>query len=625
MQQSSNSNTKYKDIGLDFNPFPLMPTPIRVKFVSGGDRKEKVRTIINQIMRVKKGDSVILGLIGDYGLGKSHILKHMEYKLSREPEMIPDENIVVYIHRPYDPREKCDLCYLSSLIFEYLDLTLKEDFFTYMMQKLYSKVAIKVIEEKEWKRFVRIHLRDKIFGFMKERIEWYRKTIISRLKNDFRNIYEMEEEINLYKLQKAVVEELKDHFETKNADRPNYVDIFFLEKIADMFFEDRREGAWEKISAQFTKSNKEARKFIKTVINISNYVGYRIFAVLLDEIDQIPEDDLKMFLGELTVFLEESGEKAPPPHLLFILSYTPKPELLSPFYERRLGLRIGLEKISKEDTREMILDYLNEARSPSKLLAPLDNESIVTIWQSCRGGEVGDILKCCFWTVEWIAEGLELREALSKVLQNIESLPGSPPPEATSELIKPSHLDRERVLALYDSKEGNAERSKELEDAVRTLCVALKNYPLNSVIITSVADRRRRLDTKGGKRKSREIDVYLTRKREKEPEEKIAIEVKAYKRKEKMNYVKLNDLEGPFELLEKRVIDKLIILTVTDLDIEVLNKMREFRDRAAKCQIDEDQLAQLLYSTDKNFFGRELKKEEAKQVARATGLLELFK
>ena len=99
MPRSSSSNTKYKDIGLDFNPFPLMPTPRRVKFVSGEDRKGKVRTIINQIMRVKNGDSITMGIIGDYGLGKSHLLKHIEYKLSRAPEMNPDENIVVYIHR----------------------------------------------------------------------------------------------------------------------------------------------------------------------------------------------------------------------------------------------------------------------------------------------------------------------------------------------------------------------------------------------------------------------------------------------------------------------------------------------------------------------------------------------
>ena len=634
MQQLSNSGTdtrsddRYKAIGLDFNPFPLMPTPSKVKFVSGKDRKEKVRAILEQVERVKNGNSITMGIIGDYGLGKSHLLKHIEYKLSRDPETNPDENIVSYIHRPYDPREKCDLCYLCSSIIDYLNLSRKEDFLTSLAQRAFSKVAIKIIEKKQWNKLTKIRLKDKISYFSKKRTERYQKTVLPYLKNDFGSIYDMEEEIDFYKLKKAVIDEITEQFETKNSDRSDYIDTFFFEKITEMFFEDESDEAWNGIKEQFSRSNNEARKFIKTVINTAKYVDYRIFAILLDEIDQIPENELKMLLGELTIFIEESGEKAPPPNLLFVLSYTPKPELLSPFYERRLSSRIGLERISKEDTKEMIVDYLNEARGPCRSLTPFDEESIVSIWEKSRGGQIGDILKSCFWMIEEMADKrLRAIDALAEISKNMESDSGLvylPPPKAITIPIKPSQLDRKRVLSLYDSKKRNAERSKLLEDAVRTLCKTQKNYSFDSFTITGVADKKRRLETKGGKKKSREVDIYLTGQKGKGPEEIIDIEIKAYDRYDRnnRNSVKLNELEGSFELLERKQIDKLIIFTVTDLNSEVQNKMREFENRVAGCQIDEDQLAQLIYSTDNNFFGRELKQEEAKQVALDIGLIE---
>ena len=623
MPQSS-SSTKYRHIGLDFNPFPLMPTPITAKFASGEDRKEKVRTITSQIARVKAGDSITMGIIGDYGLGKSHILRHIEYKLSEEPEMNPGENLVIYIHRPYDPREKCDLCYLCSLICECLDNALKEDFLAYLIRKLYSRVAIKVLETNEWKKLVRTGFGDSLVGFVRrQRSENHRKDLVSSLKDDFRSIYEKEEEVDFGKLRTAVIEELGGHFETRDADRPDYIDSFFLEQMADMFFEDMRQGAWERISTRFKTTNKEARKFLKTIVNISHYAGYRIFAILLDEIDQIPQPDLHMLLGELTLFLEESGEKAPPPHLFFILSYTPKLESLSSFYERRLALKIGLERISKEDTRDTIVDYLNQARRPSESLAPFDNDSVASIWHSCRGGEVGDILKCCFWIVEWMATGSKLQEAVSRVLENTDAL--SPPPalEVTMDLVRPTPLDRERVLELYDSIEVNAERSKKLEDAVRALCISSRHCPLNSMVISSVASTRRMLNTNGGRKRSRAVDVYLTLHRGRAPEERLAIEVKAHKR-DSRNNVRLAELEGPFELLDRGSIDRLIILSVTDFDIEVLHKIRQYGNKALKCQLDDDQLAQLLYCTDKYYFGRDLRMEEARQVAGGIGLLELL-
>ena len=496
------------------------------------------------------------------------------------------------------------------------------------MQKLYCKIAIKILNEEEWDKIVKIHFSERfLLSFPKKRTERYKKSVVPHLENDFRSIYDMEEEIEFHKLQKESIDGLIENLETKNSDSSAYIDIFFLEKITEMFFEDKRDEAWKNISDQFTKSNSEARKFLKTVINIARFVDYRIFAILIDEIDQIPQNELKMLLGELTIFIEESGVKAPPPHLLFILSYTPKPELLSPFYERRLGLRMGLERISKEDTKEMVIDYLNEARSSGKSFEPLepfDNESIVNIWERCKGGQIADILKCCFWAVEETANrGLRPIDVLSEVPKDmdLEFQLNQEPPKENSIPLKPSKLDRERVLSLFDSKKRNAERSKLLEDAVRALCKAQKNYPLNSVVIKSVADKKRRLETKGGKKKSREVDIYLTRQRDKGPEEIVDIEIKAYDRKNG-DFVHLSELEGSFELLQKNLIDKLIIFTVTYLDIEVLNKMRGFGQRAMKCQINEDQLAQLLYSTDKSFFGRDLRQEEAKQVLEDIGLLE---
>lgn len=614
----------YESIGLKFNPFPLMPTPVMARFVSGADRKEKIQIITKQILRVKSGDSITMGIMGDYGLGKSHLLRHIEYKLSEEPEMKPNENLVLYIKRPYDPRRKSDLCYLCSLICERLNSVAQEDFLPYLAQRLYAQVAIGLLEAKQLKKLARDGFGDRMVGLVRRYgSDQHCKELVTYIKGDFRRIYDREGELDFTRLRDAVIEDISRHLEMKDTDASNYVDGFFLRETLDMFFENRRQRSWRRIASQFSTTNEEARKFLKTVINLSRYVGYRMFAILLDEIDQVPEQELHTLLGELTLFLEESGEKGPPPHLFVVLSYTPKLGLLTSFYERRLALQMGLERMSREDTIEMVLDYLNRARPASQSLAPFDERSIESIWHARRGGDVGDMLKSCFWVVECLVEGMELRQAIDMALQNTD-MPS--PPYSIMEsvgLLQPMQLDREKLLALYDSMEIAADRSKMLEDATRSLCRLLTNYPVESSVITSVAATRLRMDMNGGKRKSRVVDIFLTLQLESGSEQRLAIEVSAQQRNTK-EYVGILELEGSLELLERGIIDRLIILTVTDLDIRASNRIREFSGAVAVCRLEADQLSQLLYCTDKYYYGRKLRSEEALQVAQDIGLMPLF-
>ena len=624
MLRSSSNVSKYAKIGLDLNPFPLMPTPITARFISGQEQRNKFQAIIRTIERVKAGNTLAMGIIGDYGLGKSHLLKHTEYRLSEDPEMKPHENLVVYVHRPYDPREQSDLCYLCSLICESLDNALGEDPFPYLMQKLYSHILVQSLEATKNSDLLQRGSRDGLFSFTNRgKNERRKKNLISSLRNDFRDINEWEEEVDFLRLRAKVIDDIRAHFETRDINRPNYVDAFYLEEIVDMFFEERRQESWGKISNQFRSTNAEARKFLRTVVNILCYAGYQIVTVLIDEIDQIPQQSLHMLLGELTLFLEESGAKAPPPHMLFILSYTPKLESLTSFYKRRLAMTIGLERMSKEDNREMVVDYLNQARVYSRSVSPFDDASIERIWFGCNGGDVGDVLKSCFWVVEGLAEGIALEDAVNSVLQNGDVLSSLPTIRSTEELIRPTPALCERELRSYNGIETHAVRSKKLEDSVRNLCVLLSDFSVGSGIVYNVANTKRMLSTNGGKKKAREVDVYLTRQGVK-GELRMAIKVKVNK-VDDPSPVRLSDLEGPFELVERRIIDKLIVLTTTDLDTGVMKKMETLGDRAVRWKPDEDQLAQLLYCTNPYSFGRGLNSEEAVQVVSNIGLLELLK
>ncbi|MDY6835641.1 MAG: hypothetical protein SVY53_12655 [Chloroflexota bacterium] len=623
MLRSSNNVSRYNKIGLDTNPFPLMPTPATARFISGKEQKSKFQAIVRSIERVKAGNTMAMGIIGDYGLGKSHMLKHMEYRLNEDPEMKPHENLVVYIHRPYDPREQSDLCYLCALICEGLDSALGEEPLPYLMQKLYSKMLVQSLESEKASELLQKGNREGLLGFASRGKNERRKNdLIISLLNDFRCINELEEEVDFIRLRTRVRDDIWVHFETRDANRPNYVDALYLEDMVDMFFEDRRQEAWGKISDRFRSSNNEARKFLKTLVNVSCYAGYQIVAILLDEIDQIPQQALHMLLGELTLFLEESGVKGPPPHMLFILSYTPKLELITSFYKRRIAVTVGLERMSKRDTKEMIVDYLNQARHFNLALSPFDDESLERIWFGCNGGDVGDVLKSCYWVVEGLADGIRLENAVSNVLKNEDVLCLQPSVSDTVELVRPTALISERVLEAYNSIETNAARSKKLEDSVRSLCFGLKGSPIGSTVIYDVAGTKRMLSTNGGKKRSRGIDVYLARHSAK-GDEKLAIEVKIHGTDVK-GYVTSSDLEGPFELVERKVIDRLIVFTITGLAADVLKRMKRFGNRVVSWQPDEDQLAQLLYSTNPYSFGRGLNSEEAMQVASDIGLLELL-
>ena len=627
---------RYKQLGLRFNPFPIMPTPVKVKFVSGKERKEKLNTILEQIQRVKQGKSVYLGIVGDWGDGKSHMLKHIEYRLKKDPIKKPDENIAIYILRPYDPREKCDLCYLCSLIIKSLNIMEHEDFISFLIEKIFSKTSIGILKSNKWKEIVKFSKTDKILGYFSKKFQDnYRNSLISDLEDDWRNIREMELELDLRKVYQEIIKKVENYFELWNPNKPEYIDKEFLEDFFDLFFEeiqleDLETTILESIQNRIMQNNEEARKFLKTLINLAKYADYKIFAILIDEIDQVPSDARDTLLGELTVFLEESGEEkektGPPGNLMIALAYTSRVPL-SGFYERRI-LRIPLERISRMDARETILDYLNDARiTKTNELIPLNTEAVIDLWQSC-GGIIGDILKCCFWVIEELNDQ-DLTDVNSEIINGVlnkylaKTLSGIPPEDALITSLVPDSLEKEAVIRFFKSHKIGTARSKLIEIAVRKLCKALEKYTLNDATITHVHMKgRRRLRTEGGKKKFREVDVYLKRQKGSEPEEIVNIEVKAY---EKNRYVKMKELEGSFELLELGIVGKLIIVSLSEVETDVTNKMKIFDDKARKCKIDENQLAQLLYSTDKSRFGKDLTAKEAKIVAESLGLLEFLK
>ncbi len=107
---------RYSSLGLAANPFPPTGTPMKHWILAGQSRVKAFEQFKVAFEGAARGNIVGVRISGGNGQGKSHLLRHAEYLINREPGV----KAAVYIHCPSDPRVTPDLCHLTELILDRL-------------------------------------------------------------------------------------------------------------------------------------------------------------------------------------------------------------------------------------------------------------------------------------------------------------------------------------------------------------------------------------------------------------------------------------------------------------------------------------------------------------------------
>lgn len=600
---------RYSALDLADNPFPPTGTPIKRWILAGQSRVQAFEQFKIALKGAARGNIVGVRISGGNGQGKSHLLRHAEYLLNKEPGV----KAAVYIHCPSDPRVTPDLCHLTELILERLG---KDDFLEKLAWSLHGIALAKSLESGSYTglRKRRIRLPFKRVKYDPKYVDY----LIKNLNEDPLFVKEIESEIDLSTVRRIVEDDL-EHFEKKNI----YETKFIAPEVAQIILncESLTEN-WNNLMAFFLKNTENALKTLKTIVNLMCLTGYNLFALFVDELERVEESKRDIFLQTLCLLLEHG-----PPHTCVAVACTPRTwgkilgigeepaSDIGPALKRRFTELVSLENVEINDSKEIVSAYLKEAeRSLGSRkgynMHPFTEESVELIWRGVRA-LLGDFLVTCYVATELAVEQQQnvvdsnvSQEALERVIAATGvpfQQPSINPPPATSKRILDDFWDIAR----------NSERSAKVESALRT--VLQGTIPRG--LLTKVDPKKRRPKTSKGRR---EIDVVAYK-----GIDMVGFEVKTYKED---NEVSNTVLSASFLIVDEDLVRHLIIVSTSMLSIEANKELKNRNRKMSMVFLNESNLSLLLYISDVMGIGRGalLETDEAYEVLKEIGLLTIL-
>ncbi len=599
---------RYSSLGLAENPFPPTGTPTRHWILAGQSRIRAFRQLKAALEGASRGNILGVRISGGNGQGKSHLMRHAEYHLSKEPGM----KSAVYIHCPSDPRVTPDLCHLTKLI---LDRLGREDFLEKLAWGLYGVSLAKSLQTGSFKG-----LKSKRrFPFRRKKHDKkYVQYLINNLNEDPLYIDEIIDEIDLEVLQKMVKDDIERH-EMKDIYESSFISPEVTTHILNSELESDN---WENLTNFFYNNTENALMTLKTIVNLMRITGYDLFTLLVDELERVEESKRDIFLQTLCLLLEYG-----PPNTCVVVACTPKiwgkilgigeepASDVGPALKRRFTELVPLENIEISDANEIVAAYLKEAEPALGIrkrseISPFSEESVEMIWREV-GALLGDLLISCYVSIELATDqnkkSVDLaisNEALERVIAAtglpLQTPSISPPPALSNQ-----------ILDDFWGIRRNSERSFKVEKALRE--VLQKAVPQGGIM--KVHSKKKRPLTSQGRR---EIDVLAYK-----GPKPIGFEVKAYEIK---NEVAKKELEATFLIADENLVNHLVIVSTSTLSIEAANELQKRSEKVSLVFLDEPKLTLLLYVSNVMGIqrGASLQPDEAIEALKQIGVMEII-
>lgn len=342
----------YRNLKLDFNSLP----------VTGVARPESllppiqtnVQGAIMEYIKSTYRQQEFCGLVirGDYGMGKTHILRYIAQKINNILGKKERPAIAVYIDNPgMNPRRLIQSIlehigldkirkYIGIIILDQFDLGLQRDGKSFL-RKFYP-THLPLLKEKDFESLIQEPNRSTFFAFLDE----YKKRGL--------NIDKMQEFVK-----KSIFENIVG-------------DTFAAEQFTSLLFGDEYSvyRSWESITGDLKtrqSSEKSQREFFKGVIRILKEQGFSHLYILLDEFEdititkRISRPKTAEYLSMIRIFVDEHI-----PEISIIIGSAlegwnaVKREL--PALASRFRV-IDLGPLSQDQIKELLTRYLDAARA----------------------------------------------------------------------------------------------------------------------------------------------------------------------------------------------------------------------------------------------------------------------
>jgi len=400
----------YTLLGLKFNPFPLAGLPRVILPPLDPKIEERIRHFI--ISTYKKGEYSGLAIVGDFGMGKTHLMRYIQNTIEALSEKAREEKkdfsaITCFVDRPEDSPQRVihkivediGLDKIRKYIWRIIIDELQQDKNNFYRK--YSRYVLSTEKIEEWMNLFKEPTKSNYLEFLKR---------FKGLGGDFK------------KLQEDIREIIKREIVPDSALADRYLELILFreEKEADV--------SWDILAGYISRKDMQRKEiiFLNSVVEILRKVGFKHLYVFVDEFEDIGKlSSAKKTNYLLTLTTLINREK----HWSVIISLpidVLEEEIKKepPLYDRLTSMRIDISPLDQAKGKKLIINYLNLARDEiSDSITPFSEASIKKMVEISKGN-YRSFLLLAYNSVEIAAKSneAEITEEIVEMAKDIRGL-----------------------------------------------------------------------------------------------------------------------------------------------------------------------------------------------------------
>lgn len=354
---------RYRGLKLKFNPFPAAAIAQHTHFEPVDDKiRNVISSFIEQTFKETKDPGTYSGLTvtGEYGYGKTHLLKYVKGlidSLNEDPE-INVETVTVFIDRPEQE---------PGVIVHKIIENLQPD----NLRRLIWFCIYPSIISKDKNEFLEEYWSGRLVTATDERYDkLYEIPILSNplvFYNEFKNLGG-----NVRKLAEKSREQILGKIVPDPALADRYLGLIFPEKKAD--------ANWDVLSGYVPNKNIQNKEviFLNSVVKILQDNGFSMIYVFVDEF----EDIRKLKGAKLTNYISTLNTMINRERMWSVIVALTQEALdiikeeSPPLYDRLTTYEVQLSRLDKAAAKALVLNYASYAKMEGELPQLFSDELI---------------------------------------------------------------------------------------------------------------------------------------------------------------------------------------------------------------------------------------------------------
>lgn len=365
----------YSLLKLKFNPFPPAGLP-KFLFLPPLDREAKdkiIHFIRSTYFASKSQEYAGLTIIGEYGMGKTHLMKHIQVLIDNitnveERKDFRFSAITCFIDKPEDAPQL-----VVHRIVEQIGLD--------NIRKYIGKILIDKFSENKKEFYDKFKSRQTLFLSPKK--EWdklFEEPAVSNFLKFLSMFKKLGGDLKLF--QEAARNIIKEYIVADSILADRYLDLIFEEKKADL--------SWDILAGYVTTRNIQRKEviFLNSVVEILRNAGFHQLYVFVDEFEDISKlkaAKLSNYLTTLTTLINRERRWA------LVVSLTKEAlakikEESAPLHDRLTSYSIKLQPLNETKAKNLLINYLNIVRErEQKVITPFNEAAIKEMLKIAKG------------------------------------------------------------------------------------------------------------------------------------------------------------------------------------------------------------------------------------------------